>query len=212
MQTIDLSHMIHTAMPVFPGDEPANLRRTRHVNKDGFAQTAIFMSSHVGTHVDCAAHLFTDAPGLDWLGPDNFTGWAAVVDLTGLAAPRIDQPGLAHLADIDGLDFVLLRTGWDRHWKTGQYYQGEFPTLTETAARFLGGLGLKGIGLDTPSPDPVKSVDLPAHHILFDHGLVIVENLTRLGELPPQDFVFSCLPLRLKDGEASPVRAVGMTF
>ena len=212
MQTIDLSHVIHTGMPVFPGDESANLRRTHFVNRHGFAQTTMAMSSHTGTHVDCAAHLFADAPGLDWLGPDNFTGWAAVVDLTGLAVPRIDQPDLAHLADIEGLDFVLLRTGWDRHWKTDQYYTGSFSTLTETAARFLGGLGLKGIGLDTPSPDPVDSHDLPAHHILFDHGLVIVENLTNLAELPFQDFVFSCLPLRLMDGDGSPVRAVGMTF
>lgn len=212
MLTIDLSHAMHTGMPVFPGDESANLRRTHFVNRDGFAQTTLSMSSHTGTHVDIAAHLFADAPGLDWLGPDNFTGWGAVVDLTGLNGPRIDQPDLAHLADVEGLDFVLLRTGWDKHWKTDQYYLGDFPTLTDTASRFIGGLGLKGIGLDTPSPDPVKSHDLSAHRILLDHGLVIVENLTNLGELPPSDFVFSCLPLKLKDAEASPVRAVGIIF
>ena len=212
MRTIDLTHTIHTGMPVFPGDESPDLRRTHFVNRDGFAQTVMTMSSHTGTHLDCAAHFFADAPGLDWLGPDNFTGWAVVVDLTSLPDPRIDQSDLAHLADIEGLDFVLLRTGWDRHWKTDQYYQGAFPVLTETGARFLGGLGLKGVGLDTPSPDPVRSHELPAHHILFDHGLVIVENLTNLGDLPPQDFVFSCLPLRLMDGDGSPVRAVGMTF
>lgn len=211
MKTIDLTHAMHTGMPVYPGDEPVNVRRTHFVNKHGFAQTNFTTTTHAGTHVDVAAHLYSDAPGLDWLGPDNFIGWAAVVDCTNLDTPYIDQPHLASLAQIEALDFVLLRTGWDQHWKTDQYY-ADFPVLTETACRYLGGLQLKGIGIDTPSPDPVNSTDLRAHKALMDHGLVIVENLCNLDELPDEGFIFSCLPLRIKDAEACPVRAVGMTF
>ena len=211
MHVIDLSHTIKTGMPVFPGDEPANLRRTHFVHRDGFAQTVFTMSSHTGTHVDTAAHLFTDAPGLHWLEPDNFAGWGAVVDLTELDGKVIEQTQLKHLSDAGELDFVLLRTGWDAHWKTDRYYS-DFPTISETAARYLGGLGLKGIGVDTPSPDPVDSSTLPTHRTLMDHGLVIVENLTNLDELPDEGFIFSCMPLKFTDGEASPVRAVGMVF
>lgn len=211
MHVVDLSHTIHTGMPVFPGDEAVNVRRTHHVHKDGFAQTGLALTTHAGTHVDVAAHLFADAPGLDWLGPDNFAGWGTVIDCTELPGNRIDQPLLTHLGQHEVLDFVLFKSGWDRHWNTDRYFDG-FPTLTEMAARYLGGLGLKGVGFDTPSPDPVDSRDLPAHHTLLDHGLVIVENLTNLGELPESDFIFSCLPLKILDGEASPVRAVGMTF
>jgi kynurenine formamidase len=211
MQTIDLSHTIRTGMPVFPGDQAPNVRRTHFIKKHGFAQTSLALTTHAGTHVDAAAHLFLEAPGLDELGPDNFTGWGAVLDLTALSTPFIDQPDLAALADIDSLDFALLRTGWDRHWNTERYYR-DFPALTQTAARFLAGLGLKGIGLDTPSPDPVDSHDLPAHRILFDHGLTIVENLTRLGDLPSESFLFCCLPLKIADGDASPCRAVGIAL
>ena len=211
MQAIDLSHTVRTGMPVFPGDDAPNVRRTHFINRHGFAQTALALTTHAGTHVDVAAHLFAEAPGLDGLGPDNFTGWGAVVDLTGAAGPYIEQPDLASLADIDGLDFALLRTGWDRHWNSERYYR-DFPALSPTAARFLAGLGLKGVGLDTPSPDPVDSHELPAHRILFDHGLAIVENLTRLGDLPPESFLFCCLPLKIADGEASPCRAVGIAL
>lgn len=211
MLVIDLTHEMHTGMPVYPGDEPVNVRRTHHVNKDGFAQTLFSTATHAGTHVDVAAHLYADAPGLDWLGPDNFTGWGAVVDVTDIGSPFIDHSHLAHLENMEALDFVLLRTGWDQHWKTDQYYR-DFPTLAETACRYLGGLGLKGVGLDTPSPDPVDSRDLRNHRALLDHGLVIVENLCNLDELPEEGFVFSCLPLRIRDGEGCPVRAVGMTF
>ncbi|BCS88992.1 cyclase family protein [Pseudodesulfovibrio sediminis] len=211
MHAIDLSHVIHTGMPVFPGDDEPNVRRTHFVKKHGFAQTVLTMSTHAGTHVDTSGHLMVDAPGLDWLGPDNFTGWGAVVDLSGLGKKTMDQSDFTALADIDVLDFVLIRTGWDEYWKTDRYY-GDFPVLSPTACRFLGGLGLKGIGLDTPSPDPVDSRDLPAHNALFNHGMVIVENLTNLAELPAEGFIFSCLPLRIMDGEGSPVRAVGLTL
>eukprot|EP00831_Metopus_contortus_P021116 TRINITY_DN19404_c0_g2_i1.p1 TRINITY_DN19404_c0_g2~~TRINITY_DN19404_c0_g2_i1.p1 ORF type:complete len:286 (+),score=40.27 TRINITY_DN19404_c0_g2_i1:109-966(+) len=211
MRTIDLSHPIHTGMPVYPGDFSPDVRRTRFIRRDKFAEMQLTITSHTGTHVDTAGHLFEDAPGLDGLGPDNFTGWGAVADLANRPKPIIEQADLAFLSDTEVPDFVLIRTGWDRHWQTGRYYQ-DYPILSETAARYLGGLELKGLGLDTPSPDVVDTLELPAHRILFDHGMVIVENLTNLGELPPKDFLFCCLPLKIKDGEASPVRAVGITF
>lgn len=211
MHVIDLTHSMHTGMPVFPGDEPVNVRRTHFVNKDGFATTQIATTTHAGTHVDVAAHFFGDAPGLDWLGPDNFVGWGAVIDCTDLDTSYIDQPHLAGLAHVEALDFALIRTGWDSHWKTDRYY-ADFPVLTETACRFLGGLQLKGVGLDTPSPDPVDSTQNRAHKALMNLGLVVVENLCNLDELPDEGFLFSCLPLRILDGEGCPVRAVGMTF
>ncbi|WP_319469534.1 cyclase family protein [uncultured Pseudodesulfovibrio sp.] len=211
MHVIDLSHITETDMPVFPGDDPTVVNRTHDVRQHGFAQTSIAMSVHAGTHVDVSAHLFEDAPTLDWLGPDNFAGWGAVVDLSGLGSGCIEQSHLAHLGAVESLDFVLLRTGWDRHWGTEQYF-ADFPTLSGTACRFLGGLELKGVGLDTPSPDPVDSRELPAHNALLNHGLVIVENLCNLDELPNESFIFSCLPLRIRNGEACPVRAVGMTL
>ncbi|MEF2230881.1 MAG: cyclase family protein [Pseudodesulfovibrio sp.] len=210
MRVIDLTHVTRTGMGVFPGDDPVSVRRTRFVNRDGYAATQLDLNSHAGTHVDVGAHLAADAPGLDWLGPDNFVGWGAVVDLSGREVRAIDQPDLAALSTLEGLDFVLIRTGWDAHWGTERYFR-DHPALTALAARYLGGLGLKGIGLDTPSPD-AAGPELPAHRTLFAHGMAIAENLCNLGDLPEQDFLFACLPLRVADGDGCPVRAVGITF
>ena len=68
MQAIDLSHTVRTGMPVFPGDDAPNVRRTHFIQKHGFAQTGLALTTHAGTHVDVAAHLFAEAPGLDGLG------------------------------------------------------------------------------------------------------------------------------------------------
>ncbi|MHC1752818.1 cyclase family protein [Humidesulfovibrio sp.] len=68
--------------------------------------------------------------------------------------------------------------------------------------------GLSGIGMDAGSADPAGSHELPAHRALLEAGLVIVENLRGLGQLPRQGFDFFCLPLLGLDG--SPVRAAAL--
>ena len=161
MKTIDLSHVIRTGMPVYPGDETPNVRRTHFIGKHGFAQTGLALSTHVGTPrgyrrppLHRRAHPRpARPPTTSPAGRPSSTSPASPI-------PSSKQPDLAPLADIDNLDFALLHTGWDQHWQTDRYYK-DFPTLSETAARFLAGLNLKGVGLDTPSPDP-RGLRLPA--------------------------------------------------
>ena len=48
---------------------------------------------------------------------------------------------------------------------------------------------------------------LEAHHALNDNGVMILENIV-LSEVEPGDYELIALPLPLKDGDGSPVRAV----
>jgi kynurenine formamidase len=82
--------------------------------------------------------------------------------------------------------------------------------LHRDAALYLTSFNLKGIGSDTISFDPVDSVELPVHHILLLKGLILIENLVNLTSLPKHNFAFSCFPLKIKNGDGSPVRAVGI--
>jgi kynurenine formamidase len=61
------------------------------------------------------------------------------------------------------------------------------------------------------SVDGIEDSDLPIHRILMARDMVIVENLTRLDLLPDGPFLFSCLPLAIRDADGSPIRAVAMT-
>jgi kynurenine formamidase len=69
---------------------------------------------------------------------------------------------------------------------------------------------LKGTGVDAPSFDPVDSVKLSVHKALLSKGIVLIENLTNLDALPDKGFIFCCFPLKIKGGDGSPVRAVGI--
>ncbi len=54
---------------------------------------------------------------------------------------------------------------------------------------------------------PLESKRLPAHHAFARHRTRILENLN-LQRVPDGEYELVALPLRIVDGDASPVRAV----
>ena len=107
--------------------------------------------------------------------------------------------------DLTEVDFVLFDTGWDRHWGSERYYR-EWSWLSPALAERLAAVGLKGVGLDTPSLDLVGGQ--AAHDICAPAGMINIENLANLAALPERGAHLMVLPLKLDGTEASPVRAV----
>ncbi|WP_147819732.1 cyclase family protein [Salidesulfovibrio onnuriiensis] len=208
MKVIDLTHPLQPGMPVYPEDTPPRFPRPCTYETYGFSVTALDMGVHTGTHMDAPYHMLQEGPTIDWFQAEYFVGKAMVVDLTE-AGQLITPEHLSSLTKTNDLDFVLLRTGWDRHWGNDQYYR-DWPELSVLAARFLTGLDLRGVGMDSPSPDPLETHDYEAHMALFRAGMVCIENLTNLELLPREPFTFSCLPLPIRGSDGSPCRAVAM--
>jgi arylformamidase len=63
------------------------------------------------------------------------------------------------------------------------------------------------VGIDCASIERYGSEGDPVHRRLLENDLLILEGLD-LGGVPPGRYCLSCLPLRIKGCEASPVRAV----
>jgi kynurenine formamidase len=102
---------------------------------------------------------------------------------------------------------VLLHTGWDRHFDTEAYGKGS-PFLTEDGARYLVDAGAVAVGIDALNIDDTESGGTrPAHSILLDAGVHVIEHLTRLGELPPTGARFTAAPPAVEDFGTFPVRA-----
>ena len=207
-RVIDLSHPIETGMPVFPGTPPVKVISLHRFQQDGFNEQKLELTTHTGTHLDTPFHLLEEGNNLDTLPVERFMGSCLKVDCRRLpAGATIPLDLLQPLEDqIRTVDFVLFHTGWSRFWGTPSYAAG-FPVPGAEAATFLASFDLKGLGIDALSFDPADSADLPAHHILLGKGLVLVENLVHLEQLPDTGAVFCCFPLRLAGGDGSPVRA-----
>lgn len=179
--------------------------------KDGFLSHLASLPAHSGTHVDAPGHVLPDAAMLADLPLARFAGPGALLDLRGRAELAVTARDLApHLARLETLApaFVLLRTGDEARWGEPEYYSAGAHLSTEAATLLARLPGLSGIGLDAGSADAAGSFELPAHRALLGAGLVIVENLRGLADLPPNGFDFFCLPVLGLDG--SPVRAAAV--
>lgn len=210
MRIVDLSHDLAPEMPLYPGTMAPRFKETATIDSDGYREKRISLCVHSGTHVDAPAHIIKGAATLDQLPVQTYWGQASLVDvsLTGKLAITLDDL-LLHADAIGRYPFLLLHTGWSRYWGSESYFSG-FPALTPEAALFLVDAGVNGVGLDTPSADAMDARGLPIHHILLGAGMIVVENLTNLEGLPETGFSFACLPLKIRDADGSPVRAVAI--
>ncbi len=206
MKVYDLTHTIQNDMPVYPGTEQPRLTTACTIEAVGYRETLLHMFSHTGTHMDAPAHMLLDGAALDSYPADKFAGTAVVVDCRG--QERISLP-LLQSYDLNGVDFVLFCTGWDKKWGSLDYYEG-FPCLTADAAAYLATLPLKGVGEDSISLDPCDSVDFPNHITLMRADFVNTENLTGLDALIGRRFTFVTLPLKFENSDGCSCRAIAM--
>lgn len=203
----DLTHTITEDILVWPGTEPPELSEGSTFEKDGFRETRLELFSHVGTHMDAPAHMRRDRPELDELPVGSFAGSAWVLDARDL--PEGGEIGPEAVEPVAGSDFLLVCTGWDANWNTERYF-GNYPVLSEAAVRRAAELGVKGIGLDTMGIDPMAALNFPRHHIMFERSLVIIENLCGLDKIAGKRLFFAALPIKYKNADGAPVRAVGI--
>ncbi|WP_319371800.1 cyclase family protein [uncultured Ilyobacter sp.] len=208
MKIMDLTHMIMENMSMFPGSENPKFESIGVLEKDGFEEKKITIYSHTGTHMDAPRHIIPNSKGLDDFLPEKFIGKGAVVDAKGKGGITLELLS-KYEREIDKSDFVLINTGWDRYWGDDRYYRG-FPSMTIEAALWISCKNIKGVGIDAISVDPIDSSDLANHNIFLKKEILIIENLKFLEKLYGREFLFSALPLKIKNSDGSPIRAVAI--
>lgn len=201
----DVSEPLEPATAVFPGDTPFSQQWVLRQEDGGSCNVStIRMSVHVGTHTDAPLHF--DLAGRDMASVDlrHYLGRCRVVDVRGEGTPSL-VPAAALTPDLlHGAERILFRTR-DRH--DHRTWDGAFTAVGPDAARRLVEAGVLLVGIDTPSMDHADSKDLHGHHVLHEGGVAILENLD-LSRVPPGDYELIALPLRIVNGDSSPVRAI----
>ncbi len=197
MKVLDLTHELTNDIVVYPGAPQPVIEQAFSVEKDGYHEMSLTFTTHIGTHLDTPKHMIVGARGLSDYEVGDFCGKAKCV--------RIDE---IEETDLEGIDYLLFYTGWDRYWNSDEYFK-DFPIMSERAVEKIANSDLKGIGMDVISVDPVTSVDFGVHHALLKKDKIIVENLRGLEELVGEEFTFTCFPLKF-EGEGCPVRATAI--
>ncbi len=86
-------------------------------------------------------------------------------------------------------------------------WRSDFVPVAAGAIMALAALGVRLIGIDSPSLDPEDSKAMDAHHAVLAADMRILEGLV-LDDVPPGDYELIALPLKLAGLDAAPVRAV----
>ncbi|HZA93224.1 MAG TPA: cyclase family protein [Gemmatimonadales bacterium] len=212
MPLIDLSHSIEHGMTTYPG-LPAPIicdYLSREASRSHYAPGVEFqigkieMVANTGTYIDAPFHRWSDGKDLAALPLECLAGLDAVV----INAPT---PGRAIArAAFDGAELrgkaVLVRTGWDTHWRTEQYLSGH-PFLTADAAEHLVNEGAVLAGIDSLNIDDTEDRSRPVHSTLLAAGIPIVEHMCNLSRLPDRNFHFYAVPAKVVGFGSWPVRA-----
>jgi arylformamidase len=199
---IDISQRLDDKVACWPGDTPFSFRLAWTKAESGSVNVgSVTMSVHTGTHVDAPYHFDNDGRRIIDLDINVFIGPARVIHLENVDAISPDE--LSGFA-LEGVSRLLIRTG---AWSDRSVFPSEIPPIRPELAEFLAAKGIRLIGLDLPSVDPIDSKELLAHHALARHGVHILEGLV-LDHVEPGDYELAALPLALADADGSPVRAV----
>jgi arylformamidase len=156
---------------------------------------------HIGVHVDAPHGIGDDITSWPL---DTFVGRCNVIHVDVDRGERITS------RHIEGKTIdaprVLFRTNTFPDWRNWNH---DFASLSIELLDALPGVVL--VGIDTPSVDPFDSKALEVHHALAAKRIASLEGVV-LGGVGEGSYELIALPLRLKDGDASPVRAVLRTL
>ncbi|OOR22260.1 arylformamidase [Bacillus cereus] len=201
-QWIDISQPLNNDIATWPGDTPFSYEVSWSKEDSGSVNVGkLTMSIHTGTHIDAPFHFDNDGKKVLDLDIHVYVGAARVIDVSGLES--IGKKELERFK-LEGVERLLLRTS--SHGKA-QEFPEKTPYLRADIADFLSSKGIRLIGVDVPSVDPLDDKELEAHHQLFKHGIHILENVV-LDHVADGDYELIALPLALTDADGSPVRAV----
>ncbi|MEW5938813.1 MAG: cyclase family protein [Chloroflexota bacterium] len=227
LEIFDLSQEIYAGMPVFPGLPEVDITvHATHEQWDGIAESDVAspavnrltLGEHAGTHVDALNHMARQFRGqsIETMPLTMFYTEGICLDLS---HKRLRE--LIEIADLeralakDGLeikpgDTVLLYTDhYRRAFGTDEWDNG--PGLSAEAARWLGLQKIAAFGVETMSPGVRHVSNKQAHHICGEMGFTHYENLVNLRQLVGRGrFRFIGLPLKIRGGTGSPVRAVAV--
>jgi arylformamidase len=199
---IDISRLVGERTAVWPGDTPFSRNFVMAIPAGDVCNTStLTLSAHTGTHADAPLHFVQGTEGCDALPLDRYLGRCRVVHCA--------SGGPVTLDDVRGLDLareerLLFRTSPDL---ADDAWRDDFPWISLPLARAAAGAGLRLMGIDTPSVDPMDSKTLEAHKTLLAGRVAILESLD-LSRAPEGIWELIALPLRIAGGDASPVRAI----
>jgi len=231
VELVDLSYPLSPDSLYWPTGSPFEHQLSSGISDGGYWYASGDFSSpeHLGTHIDAPIHFSQGGWTVSEIPLQRLLARGIVIDISAKSAA--DPDATLSEADIDAWEerngpvpegaIVLLRTGWGARWPRALPYLGDdtpgdasnlhFPAYGEESARFLvEERGVGALGVDTASIDSGQSTNFIVHQIAARAGVVNLENVANVDELPETGFWVIALPVKIGRGSGGPVRIVAV--
>lgn len=219
---VDLTQEIFQGMSVFPMHQKTmifpNISHEESLEKFGFmfATNNILINEHGPTHTDALYESDPNGTTIDKTDLNLCIGSAVCLDLSYVSENEFIKSSDLDMAlkrsnqEINRGDIVLLYTGhYDRNYGT-EKWQTSYTGLDISGTEWLGRRGVVNIGIDAPSIDKPDDMKYSGHLICQKYKMLNTENLCNLKEIANKRFMYIGLPLKIRGGSGSPIRAVAL--
>lgn len=185
--------------------------------KFGMEGRMILMPEHCGTHLDVPRHFVEGGTPVNEVPLEQLILPGHLLDLThkkngeAITIKDFEAAEKKTGQKIGPGRATICWTGVDKEWgKPG--FQIARPHVPIETAQWLVERKITVFCTDLIGMDDPDEWWWPTHKIWLDKGICMVQQLCNLHRLKGKDFLFVCLPLKMRDGTASPVRPVALVM
>ncbi len=195
---------------------------------DALAHQAENLTLHGGVHVDDGVQTSVGFRKLGVETMEPILARGVLLDVAGeqglapdYAIEPADLERAAANVEIRAGDAVLVRTGYGALWSKPEEYL-RAAGVSAAASRWLIERKVSAVGADnmafdlmSADRDPELNATLPGHILLLVRaGIPIIENLNleELAAAKVYEFLFVCLPLKMRGATGSPVRPIAISI
>ena len=207
---LDISVSIQSDLPVWRGDPPVVIKAAASIDKGDIANVSrLEIGAHTGTHIDAPIHFVPGRRGIDRLNLETLIGPAYVADLCGvkneITAENFQNAGIP-----EGTVRLLCKTSNSRLWADKPTeFDVDFVGISAGGAQWLINHEIKLVGVDYLGVERFEMVNngAPTHHKLLEAEIVIIEGIN-LHEVQPGEYKLICLPIKIRNSDGAPCRAI----
>lgn len=200
-KVIDITPEIREDIAVFPGDTSFHRDEILSFkNGNNLVLSSIKTTVHLGAHTDAPSHYHADGVSMEKVSLETYIGECQVIEVKN----KVERIGVKDICEDINAPRVLFKTN---SFPNPYKWNNDFTALSPELIEYLSSKGVILVGIDTPSVDPANDKDLLSHNTIFKTNMAILEGIV-LTDVNPGQYELLALPLPIKGGDASPVRAV----
>ncbi len=200
MKFYDISTTLSANTPQWPGSQAFSREEF-----NGSAITSkLTLASHYATHVDAPKHFLFDKKSIDQTPVSALIGKFKVFAVA--SKQQIMVADIAKLK-INAGDRILFKTRNSKIIGNKKEFTADYVSLSAEAAIYLAKKKIALVGIDYFGIEAKGQPGHPTHTALLSKNIVIVEGLD-LKKVESGTYNGAILPLKIKDGDGAPARAV----